>query len=394
MIERYLLINYSKKKPKLALVLSFISILSILVLYEVWPRAITGTVIQTYGEIQGQIHLTPHLSVQFWLNDTLFATNREEIYRSRDKGLTWAKVAKIEKVNRSKIESFLNWISELNVMRPFSKPYPMPVRVLMDGTILAVSEGIYRGRLQEGQITKLKKVHSGPRGLLQGWDEDKEGNLYYGEYQLGNHSVTNLYWSHDLGKTWQVKNSFKTIETRHIHCVAYDLFQDVVWIATGDRDHESRILFSSDQGESFQELGAGSQDWRTVSLQFTEDAVFWGTDIPEAKNRLFQWSRINGNRKELLSVRNPFYYSSQDRNGIIYFSTGAEKPEFGGEKFAELWQITTNEPPKRLIKLPRGKLDYSGMIVFAQGTAPKGWVAFSPMNIEGHLSEAVVFHSN
>jgi hypothetical protein len=162
----------------------------------------------------------------------------------------------------------------------------------------------------------------------------------------------------------------------------------------GDRDHESRILFSSDQGNSFQKVGSGSQEWRVVSLQFTKDAVFWGTDVPDENNRLFRWSRINGNRKELLSVRNPFYYSSQDGNGNMYFSTAAGKPEFGGEKFAELWKITASNPPERLIRLPRGKLDYSGMIVFAQGKAPKGWVAFSPMNIEGHHSEAVVFSSN
>ncbi len=270
----------------------------------------------------------------------------------------------------------------------------MPVMVLEDDIILAVSRGIYRGKLEDGRVIQLRKVHSGPRCLLQGWAVDSNGNIFYGEYQRGSHKATQLYMSDDDGLSWKVKKTFPRSEIEHIHCVTVDPHSNLLWIATGDKDTESRILYSGDYGNSLKKFGGGDQNWRTVSIQFTRDLIIWGTDIPERNNYLFVHNRMNGERSIVKSTRNPFYYSAQDGQGNIYFSTGAEDPIYEGEKFSELWRLKGNEEPKRLIRLSRGNLKYSGMIIFAQGESPKGWLAMSPMNLERHLCEAVVFNIN
>ncbi len=65
---------------------------------------------------------------------------------------------------------------------------------------------------------------------------------------------------------------------RHVHAVAVDPYTGHVWVCTGDSDLHSRLLYSDDQGDSFQLVGTGSQDWRTLSIWFTERYVYWSMD--------------------------------------------------------------------------------------------------------------------
>lgn len=49
-------------------------------------------------------------------------------------------------------------------------------------------------------------------------------------------------------------------------------------MGTGDTDEESAIYVSKDFGKTFEQIGGGSQVWRTLSFIFTIDFVFWNTD--------------------------------------------------------------------------------------------------------------------
>jgi hypothetical protein len=361
------------------------------VIYEAWPDHIKGTVNDSYGNINGRVHITKGLSVQYWSKGDLFATKNNAIYKSSDKGISWHKVAVIHIQQTGIHQSIIKKISNLKLFGLLRKPYPIPFRVLDNGTLLAVSNGIYRAKLKENEVVKLEKVHHGPRCLAQGWAEDLNGTVFYGEYQLGDHPFTRLYWSDDSGKTWHVKQKFPRSEIEHIHSVTFDRHRKLLWLTTGDLDHESRILFSSDQGNTFSELGSGSQNWRVVTLKPTAQAVYWGTDKPTGMNHLLRWNWATGSHEILLRFRNPFYYSVKDSKENIYFSTGAEKPEFGGEIYSDLWRVTPDSKADRLVRWPRGNLEYSGMFLFAQGKPPNGWIAFSPMNLKGHHFETIVF---
>ena len=149
-----------------------------------------------------------------------------------------------------------------------------------------------------------------------------------------------------------------------------EIFFGVCFKSPGDSDYESRILYSSDHGATFQELGSGSQDWRAVSLQFTPKAIYLDTDSPKRQNHIFRWDWNTGHKEILLTVRNPFYYSVQDGKGNLFFSTAVERPAIDGSSmFSELWKIRCDNQPRRLASWPKGELKGYGVIKFAQGAA-------------------------
>lgn len=365
----------------------------ILATYEVWPDKPNATVINRHDQIKGSIQKTKGLSVQFWHKNKLFATKDRSIYQSDNYGKSWIKVAKLEPAEKGPIGWLKNNVARLKLVRLLrDKGCGTPLRVLKDGTLLVAVGGIYRGHIEEGKINSLYRTHRGPTMLHQGWTEDSEGVVYFGEYQTGKtHNVTRLYWSHDKGRTWKVRYEFPRSEIRHIHAVQFDSFRNLLWVATGDKDHESRILYSSDKGATFKKLGGGSQDWRAVSLQFTSNDIYWGTDSPYRKNHIFRWGWSTGQKESLLTVRNPFFYSFQDSNQNIFYATAVENPEVDGtDEFSELWRISSSGSSQRLVKWLKRGIKGHGFIKFAQGVGAKNLIAFTPINLKEHHCETLV----
>jgi len=373
------------------LALLLITFLLVCVGYEMWPERPTATIFRSYDGIEGNVCRTSGLSVQFWHEGDLFSTHDRFVFRSRDRGMSWEKVAKLAPGEDTPVGLLRNWVGRLKLVRRLCCTCGPNLRLLQDGTMLVACGGIYRGRIEEGKIVSLYNTHKCPTMLSQGWAEDRQGVVYFGEYLCGKHSVTRLYWSRDEGRTWEIRYEFPRTHIRHIHCVAYDPYRDLLWLATGDADHESRILYSFDQGAVFHELGGGSQDWRAVSLQFTREAIYWGTDSPNMQNHIFKWNWETGHREILLTVPNAFYYSFQDEEESLFFSTAVERPEiYGNSMSSDLWKIRCGKPPHRLVSWQKGELKGHGLIKFAQGVPPPGWVAFTPVNLKGHNCEAIV----
>jgi hypothetical protein len=372
-----------------------IVILASWVTYEAWPEKQPLTVVtKGYYGLSGDIRVTPGLSVQFWSNGKLFATRDDKaVFVSEDIGMSWKKSADCVPPNDG-FENLLRFrAGRLKIVRRLLQRCGPPLLLLQNETILVVADGVYRGRIGEGKIVRLEKtLHTGTGCLPQGLAEDREGIAYFGEYQTGNHKITRLYRSGDHGSSWNIRYEFPRTEIRHIHAVAYDPFRNLLWLATGDSDQESRILYSSDKGATFQVLGSGSQDWRAVSLQFTARAIFWGTDSPGQENQIFRWDWETGRKTKLLTVRNPFFYSTKDGMGNLFFSTAADQggTKSGEDMFSEIWQRRPGTSPLRLLQWPKGDLKRHGTIMFAKGTPPQGWLAFTPINLEGHHCEAVV----
>jgi hypothetical protein len=95
-------------------------------------------------------------------------------------------------------------------------------------------------------------------------------------------------------------------------------------MGTGDRDVESSISFSEDQGKTWTILGSGDQMYRAVSFVFARDYFYWGSDAPTRQNYVYRYVRKSGEIERLVPVNGPVHYSMALANGAVLFATTAE----------------------------------------------------------------------
>lgn len=292
-------------------------------------------------------------------NNILWASSNNVIYKSEDYGKTWEKVKKI----RSSIQYFFFDYSHL-----FNRLLRLGIRtlyILKSNTVLVISEGIiYRYASKTRKLKKVNVLRNGRGPLRNGITEDREGNVYYGEYWSNKErNCVNLYKSTDDGQTWNIIHSFREIPIRHIHAVQYDSFLNLLWLCTGDKDEECMIAYSKDFGKTFTEIGIGSQKWRAMSLTFTKNYLYWGTDNPSGHNNIFQWRRSDRFLKEIATVKGPVYDSIKIGNKIL-FSTAVEKGEGNQDGYARIYCVNKNLDN---IELFKSKKDSWHPVLFGYG---------------------------
>ena len=261
--------------------------------------------------------MIPNMIVHWVDNREIWASRNYSLYTSKDDGVSFNKVADLE------VSPF---ICMLGKFRLLSRAFRLGIRdlkKLRSGTILLIA---YRKifRLKDGESEAVYSFRRGFGPLREGWCEDNKGNCYIAEYFLNNKRdmPVNLLRSNDDGQSWEIIQSFQRI--RHIHCVQYDPVGESIWLGTGDRDNESCILFSEDEGKTWSKIGAGNQMFRAVSLLFTKDYVYWGSDAPTRQNYVYRYVRKSGEIERLVAVDGPVHYSTTLENGIIIFATTAE----------------------------------------------------------------------
>lgn len=259
----------------------------------------------------------PNMTVHYIEQGGIWASSNYTLYRSKNEGLDF----------KTAFDLKVPLIVQIAVkFRPSTRLFRLGVRSLRklgSGTFLVIADKrIFRLRNGQGQA-----VYSFPRGfgpIREGWCEDNKGNVYLGEYFTNGKCryPVRLLKSTDDGQTWEVIRIWHHIQ--HIHFVQYDPFSSRIWLGTGDRDEESNISFSEDEGKSWTELGSGDQMFRAVTLLFTKDYVYWGTDAPTKQNYIYRYARKSGEIERMVAVGGPVNYSMSLKNGIKLFNTDVE----------------------------------------------------------------------
>lgn len=151
--------------------------------------------------------------------------------------------------------------------------------------------------------------------------------MYIGEYPLTHDASPRLLRSPDGGASW---DSVSIPGVRHIHGVHADPYTNDIWITTGDRDQECRILRLRDN--ELEVVGGGSQEWRAVELAFTPSAILWGVDCSYLPRRNIYRLNRSDIRNEaptpVHSVDGSVYYTAtitHNDHTILAMST-AEEP--------------------------------------------------------------------
>ena len=197
-----------------------------------------------------------------------------------------------------------------------------------------------------GQDGDIKSRFSGYRGNKpghQGVCVTPDGTIFMGEYTLNmkRENDTNLLRSVDGGMSFQVVLTLKKNEVRHIHFIKYDPYEKCLWLGTGDDDRENKLMRSYDNGETWECVGEGTQDWRAIGVCFDKESLIWGTDagsVPD-QNHLIRMDRQKKKIEILANAEGPCHGCGSFRDGRVFISTGVEGGENEKDRYARLKTI-------------------------------------------------------
>lgn len=176
------------------------------------------------------------------------------------------------------------------------------------------------------------------------------GGVLFGEYfRNAERGTARVYLGEDCGRDWRVVHEFEPGRIKHIHIVRQDPFTGDIWIGTGDRNDESMVIRSPDGFENVDLIGEGSQAWRTLVLQFTERAVYWGTDTGDRERAgLYRWDRSTREVTKLLSVPECFFYGGMLTSGTMVMTTDRHGDPIETDATTRMWLVREDREPVSL----------------------------------------------
>lgn len=174
--------------------------------------------------------------------------------------------------------------------------------------------------------------------------------VYFGEYSwdkpTNEHRVYRGTIKADGSSKWETilkfnsRSSFNTTPmirpiARHIHVVKVDPYTGYVWIGTGDDGHEPMILYSNDHGTTFNTLGMGTQEYRALSIWFTEKYIYWNMDS-YAPQKIFRIPKNAFNEQGICPSLSPELDHGYTKIGRKYYVVKNTDPGyFPGSYFIE-----------------------------------------------------------
>lgn len=327
--------------------------------------------------------LLPHCVV----NGVLFASAGSVFYASRNLGASWERMASIHQ----------GWTKLISSIRIVDGVLRKSVFVAVVGShrsvLAATSDGHFTGRVDDTKLTRA--VHSPLtfKPLRRGLCLTTTGLVYAGEYRFNfgerrgqaARNPVHVWRSHDFGVTFEIAYTFPRGTIRHVHALIEDPFvAGRLWIATGDEDDESSLLFTDDDFRSVQTFKTGSQRYRATDLAFDVSALTWGMDSPRETSYVIRCDRTSGTEQILGETPCPVYYAARNEAGHLFFSDSVEPGSSVKSRETSLYGIVGERPLHRLISF-RSDFFAGRLLIgpFAQihlpvGCMPSNYVYFYP----------------
>lgn len=218
---------------------------------------------------------------------------------------------------------------------------------LADGTIF-VTFDTQVGLVSKGVYQPLDGLGRPFRVLRGACAVGKDGAVYFGEYlDNADRGPMSIYKYLSGSSSATLTHTFASGKVRHIHGVYADPQSDAIWCVTGDGPTESRIMRSDDYFASIETVGEGDESWRTVSLQFTRDAVIYASDAEFHQNHIYRLDRRTGNRDALGEIDGPVYFSHAVGEDL-FFAVTAELCPSQKKSEATLWHVDRDGKMERV----------------------------------------------
>lgn len=255
-----------------------------------------------------------------------------------------------------------------------------------------LSFGKHAGVMREDGVTPLEGLLRPTRILRNAAAVDASGDVYFGEYVPNEErGPVHIYRLPAGTSRVEVAHRFEAGEIRHVHGIYRDPFDGGLWCATGDRPSECRILRSFDGFRTVETIGQGDETWRCVSMVFTPDAIYYGSDAEFRMNHLYRLARAGG-RDVLTEVEGPVYYSTTS-GGDLFFGVTAELCPSQTEPAGVVWHIGGDGTAARVAALRKDPLPVRyflpGTINFPGGPGVPGDVYFHGVALSGGDAHAL-----
>jgi hypothetical protein len=188
---------------------------------------------------------------------------------------------------------------------------------------------------------------------------DRQGRVWVAQYALNRDrsQAMHLWRSDDGGRTFAVARTWQPGTVRHLHFIQQDPYDGALWLGSGDRDSECGIWRSAD-GETWQQLGGGSQTWRAVALAFTPTSVVWGTDAGSDAaaftNVAVRWDRASQTLHSGQALPGPVHGATAWLDGRVLLATGCEGGANEQDGRVHLWLGETDGTWRELASWRQG----------------------------------------
>jgi len=338
----------------------------------------------------GQVRL---LFANYIKKDRLYATEDHFIFSSQIGDDTFSQLGHFSKINPTLQQRLRDFIGRSKIERFFRKNIAdNQVIVLDSGTILVFYDHIYRsidgGRTYKSVFQFDKNVFN---PFHNGIAVDDDGIVYFGEYNCSKrpHKVRIFKGTND-GTKWEVCYEFPPGQIFHVHSIKYDSYRKRLWICTGDRNAESRLMYTDDKFTSVHVLGSGDQSWRIVSLIVEKDYLFWCSDNDNLGSNIYRFNLKTNRKEKLRFIGKPSYYSTKLSDGTLVISTTDEPESSFSEKYrprqtTEIWISKKGLHWYKIFQLVHKSFQTAvgesrSSIVFPSGDVGTKFLFFSPQN--------------
>lgn len=303
----------------------------------------------------------PGLRVLTWSGDQLYAARRYELLRSRVSDtscLKWESIAGFRPESKQRF-TVSNRITARLLRDGFHA-----LAVLSDGGLVAAVAGAIISLRPGGrEFSTTHRITRGTRPLHI--TAVPNGSVFWGEYfDNPSRDEVHVYASRD-GGAWDVAYTFPKGAIRHVHNIVYDLWENCLWVLTGDYGDECRILRADCDFSRFEAVLQGNQQARAVGLVPMQDGVYFASDSPLEANFIYRLDR-RGNLSRLAEISSSSIYAcAVDQR--VFFSTMVEPSDINRDHHVRIYGGGPGSRPFQ--PLLAWKKDFWPMGLFQYGNA-------------------------
>jgi len=211
------------------------------------------------------------------------------------------------------------------------------------------------GIVRDGKYQQLQGLQRPCRVLRSACAMDYNGDVYFGEYLANDERAEMHIYRYIAGSDrLDVAYTFPANSIKHVHGVYFDEFTGSLLCLTGDKDPECRMIRTFDGFKTMEAIGEGDESWRAVSILFSRDCFFYGTDAEFRENNILSVDRTDLSRTTLGQVSGTVFYSKR-LGDDLFFTTTAENAPSQIENVAALWHVNADGKCREIAKFKKDR---------------------------------------